>query len=145
MDENDVIEASDVSIAQSIGRKMDLVFTPIDVRVTARDDWVLARLVFLDAYGEEHSVSAFEGSVDDDTWLTLRALASHWSTLTERDIRCVATNVVVDRSGEYINVNLAGKSELAVGRWTDLFAWMDGSERRQFGPRVRDAREFQQE
>jgi hypothetical protein len=145
MDEEAIVDACDVVVKQSIGRKMNLALTPVDVQVTARDDWVLTRLVFLDAYGEEHSVSAFEGSVDEDVWLTLRALASHWSTLSEQQVRCVATNVVVDKTGEYVNVNLTGSSELAVGRWTDVFAWIRGAERYKYGPAVRDARAFQVE
>ena len=99
-----------------VGQVTDVVLVPIGAYYSARDDWEMVRVEFVDGDSEKRSFSAFKGSCSSEAWGELVRLVQEWDELWAGDRTLFVTNVWGTINDEYLNLNPTGSSEVVVGR-----------------------------
>ncbi|QPV64516.1 hypothetical protein I7X12_07860 [Halosimplex litoreum] len=99
-----------------VGQVTDVVIVPIGAYYSARDDWEMVRVEFVDGDSEKRSFSAFRGSCSAEAWDELVRLVQEWDELWAGDRTLFVTDVRGTVNDEYLNLNPTGSSEVVVGR-----------------------------
>ncbi|MDB2294251.1 hypothetical protein PM085_18740 [Halorubrum ezzemoulense] len=116
----DYEDLNHISARSLVGRSTTVVFSPKNAYLNEGEDWMLAKVSFLDGDGKIRYFSAFKGSCSDEVWSELVELVREFQQRSKRTRWVYATNVKATVSEEYLNINPSSGSEVRVGPLSDF-------------------------